>query len=321
MAKRHGKSKKREKSSMEDPRHVFRSIEKHNVQIGRLLEERQLESIEEANEYIQQFIGPGKTLPSPQRKLTPLERAQDMMYEAWEEQSRAKRIKLAHKALAISSGCADAYVLLAEETAQTPEDARRLYEQGVKAGELALGKGFMDENVGYFWRMLETRPYMRARFGLAQVLWAFGSRKEAIGHYKELLRLNPNDNQGVRYLLINALLEEGLDDDAEALLNQYDDEVSAEWLYSRALWTFRRFGSSPKADRRLKKALKENRFVPLYMLGMRKMPQMLPEYISIGDENEAICYVAGSIECWAETLGAVEWLVEVTTTYLQPSKH
>ncbi|MCK4442901.1 MAG: tetratricopeptide repeat protein [Thermoplasmata archaeon] len=289
--------------------------------IGRLLEEKQFESSEEVNDYIQQFVGPGKTIPSPQRELVPYEKAQDIIYDAWEEQSRAKRIKLAHKALALSPDCADAYVLLAEETAQTPEDAKRLYEQGVKGGELALGKEFMDENVGDFWGMLETRPYMRARFGLAQALWALGNRKEAIGHYKELLRLNPNDNQGVRSLLINALLEEGLDDDAEALLNQYDDEASAEWLYSGALWAFRRFGSSPKADRRLKKALKGNRFVPLYMLELKKMPRRLPEYIRIGEEDEAMHYVAGAIGCWAETPGAGEWLAEVTTRYIQLNDH
>lgn len=33
---------------------------------------------------------------------------------------------------------------------------------------------------------------MRARFGLAQCLEELGNLDEAVGHYRELLRLNPN---------------------------------------------------------------------------------------------------------------------------------
>jgi ST7 protein len=42
--------------------------------------------------------------------------AQDVMYDAWEQTNRRARVALAHKALAISPLCADAYVLLAEES-------------------------------------------------------------------------------------------------------------------------------------------------------------------------------------------------------------
>jgi len=50
---------------------------------------------------------------------------------------------------------------------------------------------------------------MRARAALAQCLWSLGKHEEAIGHYRELLRLNPSDNQGMRYLLAASLLELG----------------------------------------------------------------------------------------------------------------
>ncbi|HEV2642619.1 MAG TPA: hypothetical protein VGT98_07930, partial [Candidatus Elarobacter sp.] len=65
----------------------------------------------------------------------------------------------------ISSDCADAYVLLAEETARTAGAARKLYEQGVAAGERALGPNYFRNEVGSFWGLLETRPYMRATPG------------------------------------------------------------------------------------------------------------------------------------------------------------
>ncbi|HXY17585.1 MAG TPA: tetratricopeptide repeat protein [Gaiellaceae bacterium] len=69
----------------------------------------------------------------------------------------------------------------------------------VAAGERALGPRIFAEGAGYFWGLVETRPYMRARAALAALLWKLGRREEALEHARELLRLNPNDNQGIRY--------------------------------------------------------------------------------------------------------------------------
>jgi hypothetical protein len=68
-----------------------------------------------------------------------LDDAQDLMYTAWETADRRQRIALAKEALRVSPLCADAYVLLAEETAQTPAEAIELYRKGVEAGEQARG--------------------------------------------------------------------------------------------------------------------------------------------------------------------------------------
>ena len=53
-------------------------------------------------------------------------KAQEVMYEAWDRATSRSRIALAHKALAISPLCADAFNLLAEEAA-SPAEARDLY--------------------------------------------------------------------------------------------------------------------------------------------------------------------------------------------------
>jgi hypothetical protein len=65
--------------------------------------------------------------------------AQDVMYDAWDQSSKRARVDLAHKALAISPLCADAYVLLAEEEAKSAEEALELFRKGVEVGEQALG--------------------------------------------------------------------------------------------------------------------------------------------------------------------------------------
>jgi len=285
-----------------------RAMEKYLVDTNRLLQEREFESPEEANAFLQDIINSGRPPPSP-ANLTPLEKAQDIMYEAWDSPGR-KRADLARRALKISKDCADAYVLLAEETTRGPREAMSLYEQGVKAGERALGPEMFEEEEGCFWGILETRPYMRARAGLAQCLWNLDEQEQAIEHYADMLRLNPNDNQGIRYLLANCLLEIGADGELERLLNQYEDDGAATWLYSRALLMFRKEGETEAANECLAEALKENPFVPAYLLGKKRFPEHLPQYISLGDESEAVEYAYDAIKTWGKTDGALQWLRE-----------
>lgn len=284
-----------------------RSMEKLLADVGRLLEEQGFETIEEANAFLDELLASGG--PPPARKPeTPLEKAQALMYEAWGAESSRQRVRLARKALSISKDCADAYVLLAEETARSPEEARDLYEAGVQAGERALGDEFFATNAGAFWGILETRSYMRAREGLAMALWALGEHAEAIAHYQEMLRLNPNDNQGIRYQLLYCLLDEDRDGEAEKLLKDYADDVSAVWQYTQALLLFGREGASRKAAAHLKKALKYNPHVPEYLLGRRRITAELPPYMGMGDETEAAHYFAEAVHLWLRQEGALEWL-------------
>ena len=53
--------------------------------------------------------------------------------------------------------------------------------------------------------MTETRPYMRARAGLARCLWELKRHDEALKHYYGMLKLNTHDNQGIRYVLLACL--------------------------------------------------------------------------------------------------------------------
>jgi tetratricopeptide (TPR) repeat protein len=234
--------------------------------------------------------------------------AQDIMYDAWDASDRDRRIALAKKALEISLLCADAYVLLAQETAGNLNQAIELYRQGVEAGEKAIGKAAFRDDVGHFWGLLETRPYMRARHGLAQTLWDKGLRDEAVTHYRDMLRLNPNDNQGIRYLLLDCLLILGRDDDAATLIKRYKNDGSAAWSWSRALLAFRQGGDCPESRSALSQATGDNKHVAGLLLGDKKMPRQLPAYVGMGDKNEAVAYVHGAAAAWTATPGALAWL-------------
>ena len=67
-----------------------------------------------------------------------------------------------------------------------------------------------------------------------------------------MLRLNPGDNQGVRYTLAGFLLFLDRDDDLAGSSEQYPDEASAAWAYTKALLAFRQHGDTTEARRLLK---------------------------------------------------------------------
>ena len=292
-------------AALPDPR----AMERMSANIGKLLEEQEFDSIEQAQAFLDRtLVEGGGFLPEAAAPDTPLEKAQDLVYEALETESARKRIQLARRALKISGDCADAYVLLAEESAESLEEARDLYQKGVEAGERALGRETFEEDKGHFWGILETRPYMRARQGLAFCLWRLGERREAIDHYKQMLDLNPGDNQGIRHELAGCLLDEGLDEELGELLERYEDDVFAEWAYTRALWAFRKEGDTRKSTEVLEDAIETNPYVPLYLLGHKSLPSTPPDLMSLGDESEAVSYVAGALTQWLRTPSALEWL-------------
>ena len=240
-------------------------------------------------------------------------KAQDVMYEAWERTTPRSRIALARKALGISPLCADAYVLLAEE-ARSIEEARDYYAKGVEAGELALGPRGFKEYAGHFWGFLETRPYMRARAGLASTLLHLDDVDGAIAHYRDMLKLNPNDNQGIRYVLAGCLLRQANYSALKELLAVHEDG-SASWLYTRALVAFREGGDSDeRAAALVRDAWSANEHVPAILAGTKPAVNSNEGYITMGGPDEATYYVTECGAAWQRTPGAVPWLTKLAAT-------
>ena len=155
--------------------------------------------------------------------------------------------------------------------------------------------------------MTSTRPFMRALCGLAQAQAELGQVDKAIGNYQELLRLNPGDNQGVRYILLPLLLTQGRNEEAETLLADFEDDVMAAWQYSRALMTFRKKGDTPAARRQFKEAVAANRHVPKYLLGDAEIDGE-PDQYAIGSNEEGIICANECGVAWQTVPGALDWL-------------
>ena len=237
----------------------------------------------------------------------PRYRAEDLVYEAWEA-AGPRRAALAREALALWPDCADGYVLLAQ-AASSLEEARELLERGVAAGERAVGRRVFVEDAGDFWLIFETRPYMRARAALAATLWRLGRREEAVEHQRELLQLNPRDNQGLRYRQANWLLALECYDELEELFAAHAGDGNAPgFTYTRALAAFARRGAGGQARALLGEARELNPHVPSYLSGRKKLPIKRPAYTVFGEESEAVDYAAGAGELWRSVPGALAWL-------------
>ncbi|MFY0543884.1 tetratricopeptide repeat protein [Brevibacillus sp. H7] len=233
-------------------------------------------------------------------RISRKEEAQTLLFHAWDEPSDHKRVQLARKALELYPDSPEAYTILAESEADTLEEAAMYYKQGMLAGERDLREAFMRENKGHFWMITSTRPYMLAKLGYATSCWELGKFREALKQYEELLDLNPNDNQGVRYLLLAAYIETGQFPKAEQLVERYQDDQSANFLYNRVLIEYGLNGNTAQLHSLMKKAKKQNRYVIDYLLGKQRIPEEIPEYIGFGDRSEAIDYIQNHIHLWNE---------------------
>lgn len=147
--------------------------------------------------------------------------------------------------------------------------AAECFRRAIEAAQCRLG----DDRPAAFawWGEIETRPYMRAREGLARALWSAGDLKAAVAEYREILRRNPGDNQGARYLVAPLLLHGGDLPAALAAFRDFDrdypgDRDEPHYELSRALALFLA-GDGDGALAALTRALFANPYIVPWLLG------------------------------------------------------
>lgn len=277
--------------------------------VHRVMQEREFQTIEEANAFLATLAGPGlKEALEMAPTLSPQQEAQEFAYSAMEAPTRTRALTFAQRALTKDPDCVDALVTLAAASAGSVEDLIAGLEKAVAAGERSLGAKCFEENKGHFWGILETRPYMRARQQLADLLLDVGRVTEAIHHFEALLALNPNDNQGVRDILLGCYLAGDDLDGARRLLREYNEDDSAVFNWGRTLERVL-CGDFQGAELVLKHARSNNHFVELYLTGKKKLPRAMPDSYSFGSEEEALICIETMGEAWAAHPEALIWLL------------
>jgi tetratricopeptide (TPR) repeat protein len=199
-----------------------------------------------------------------------LEDAQELAWNAWDREDPAERAALVKEALKLDPGCTGAYTILGYEE----EDAdKRLgyFTQAMESFKKRYGQGYFDENTGYFWGVLETRPYMRALLVYGQSLWDSGKPKEAVETLNSMLVLNPMDNQGICYILVSWFF---IVDDLKSvreLLKTYKEKTAC-MLFSDLLLKILRKKDKKVLQKSCDAAVESNRYVVPYLLKKKKIP-------------------------------------------------
>lgn len=283
-------------------------MERMNREISRLLDAAGIEDPQEAQKFIQENIV-GKDLDQLFSRTPPSDsdKAQELAYQAMDADSPKEALRLARKALKLDPKCLDAQlilVMLDDRQEKDPiEGIKNILEQARKD----FGEAFFKEHRGYFWGVVETRPYMRAMQMLANLLNEFGEVGEEIEVLEEMISLNTHDNQGVRYVLIGRYLEIGALSRARNLFDQYPDDMG--WgVFAWALPLERYLSKDLKgAEKAFKKAMKANSYAADYFLDEDEPPLTMGGYTPGEASEGAVCYDMLD-QAWRNQPGALRWL-------------
>ncbi|WP_456405003.1 SEC-C metal-binding domain-containing protein [Thiolapillus sp.] len=158
------------------------------------------------------------------------------------------------------------------------------------------------------WPMLENRPALRSLARMIQLAEYRRDERQAIAYAEKLLALNPNDNHGVRTLMMNHLLRENRNEEAIELADQYPGDMNPELAFGEALAYFRLGEIDVAAD-----ALEEARSVlpkviPMLLRKTARKPKLSGQGVHIGGDDQAWYYRETARDLWLQTPGAMDWL-------------
>ena len=262
---------------------------KFNNMLNEFFENTDAKNEEELNEKLQEFItkyNKGEI----EYENTPLDDAYEILAQAEEAKNKKEAIKLAKEAYEKCSACFEA-ILFQVDLEESSIKRDNLLNKGLEFEKNRLTKEgyFNKDNIGHFYGLFETRAYIKGLCTKANYLINDGKAKQARDICLEILKLNNNDNTGIRYLLmaIYAYLEE--EKEMKKLYKKYTTE-SLEMLFHQ-LALYYKLGKDKKAKEILTRINKANPHFIKFFKGTIKINDKIPYgHYSIGDSSEVIMY-------------------------------
>jgi len=213
---------------------MSRETEKVLRELHKVMEEQEFNNEADLNEFLSQFMQEHNANLGKKKDMD----AYDYLEMAEGALDAKEAIKYAKKALKADPYCLDAEMIIATAKAGNMEELKKNIEKVICKGEEQLAKKNIskEEDAGHFYGIFETRPYMRVRKEYLDLLIAQGRYRHAIREAEELIRLNENDNLGVRYRLmaLYSYFEEA--DSVNSLLDRYPEESAFMLLPVIALY-------------------------------------------------------------------------------------
>lgn len=282
--------------------------------------DRKKMSDEERIEWIKNSLG--AALPEiPKNERTDKEKAEDMAFDIleaieengiqleWEDVKELEtKAKQALELCNTSPLVYEAYY----KACLSNEKASKILDKGLEASELLFGGDYEKENMGHFWGLIETRPYIRLLGAKGLILEEQNKKKEAAEIFNKILTLNPQDNSGVRNILQRLYLDLKDYDAFVDLIDQFEDEFehSLHSLYNYALYCYMTGDDCEDADEAMFDALDFNPFVLPYLLGKKQIPKQPISRFSPNAEDGAMVYIQETLSLWRKQVGIQKWLRE-----------
>ncbi len=185
------------------------------------------------------------------------------------------------------------------------------YQEYIDDFKKNVGDEFFKENEGNFWAIPETRTFMGCLFEQTLLFWQNNEKDKAISQLKYVLKLNPRDDQGVRYVLLAYLLELDMLEDAQSLMMSYGDDYSTYWSFCELLLDIKKQEDSAIIEMEFGMCVECNEFVVPYLIGDEKIPSDAVGSYDDGDRNEAIFYVQSAGDAWFNDKNALNTLKEL----------
>ena len=223
------------------------------------LHENEITDEDSMNRLCEQFLEE-HNLGIPDLKNTEPETADDYLELAERALSKKKCVEYLHKALELEPENVDVQLQLIGHTLEGKSDEQlpalqKLMDAAAKQLEQ---EGCFKEDVGAFWDVLETRPYMRVCYACFETLISCGMMRKAIDEGQRLLELCENDNLGVRYQLMHlyAYMEDEMH--ALALHKRFDAYEETQMLLPLAVLYYK-LNQFDKAEDYIKRLTKANK--------------------------------------------------------------
>ena len=276
-----------------------------------MMEGEKFENIDQVNAKLTRWNATGRIpeMANAWMEDDPKWRAQELAYDALETGDLGEALRLINAALKLDPDCTDANRLMVSLLPTTLENKLELMRQVVEKAELGMGPDFMEANLGHFWGMISTRPYMRAKQHLGELFTEAGDLEAAIAVFERMLELNPNDNQAMRHPLLGLYLATNQADGARGVMSRYAGEenflATVAWARVLERWLA---GEFDEAEAALLRARKVNPFAERYISGERKVPQPPPEYFRPGEDSEAQICAAELALAWQSHPAFRKWL-------------
>jgi len=236
----------------------------------------------------------------------------DEAIELWERNHIKSAEKIYKEVIAEFPEFIDAYHHLAILYEESGRDrlAFESWLKGYQIGKQVFPHNFTPGKDLLRWGVLENRPFLRCTHALALCFFDGGNLAKGIELFEFIISVNPNDNQGIRAVLVEGYLKTGNYRAVLDICNKYKGDITVELTYGGP-YALYKLGDKGKATLLLRQAIGFSPKVAKELLKKRHTPpkSLYPDRYTVGGDDEAFYYWERSGILW-EDPEMKQWLAQ-----------